>query len=327
VTQQLSTFGIGASEVAAVVGLNPFSSVWDVWLRKTGQAPDEEQTGPLEWGLRLEPAIRQKYADDTGATLYVPSASMFHAETTWARATPDAIVLESTEPLSRWMHLVQCKNVSYWPARDGWENGPPAYVICQEQWELFVTGLQRADVAALIGGSDFRIFTVHRDDEMIASLVELAERFWTRNILGKTAPKIDDSDACAQHFNRRLAKAPHVELQADEVTEAVIDEWHRARTEQKAAEKRVETLRNTVRARFDEAQADRIVARAGTPKLARTPAKANQETNWRLVAEMLATATGAAATFRELTAANTATTVTPASVALKEPREWSKESK
>jgi putative phage-type endonuclease len=327
VTQALSTHGIGASEVAAVCGMNPFSSVWDIWLRKTGQAPDEEPSGPLEWGLRLEPAIRQKYADETGATLYVPSASLFHAAHAWARATPDAIVLTRAGEPAAWSHLVQCKNVGYWPARDGWESGPPAYVVLQEQWELYVTGLARADVAALIGGSDYRVFTVHRDDSVIAMLMELAERFWIRHVIGRTPPKIDESDACARHFNRRLARVPSVELQADAETEAMISKWHRVRRAQKAVEKRIETLRNTVRARLDEAQADRIVARAGIPKLARTPAREHKETstNWRLVAELLGTSD--ADRFRELVAANTATTTTTieASVSLREPREWSKE--
>src|SRR5689334_16414020 len=100
--QQLSSLGIGASEISAVVGMNPYASPWSIWLRKTGQAPDVEETEPMEWGNRLEPAIRQKYVDVTGHSVYVPPKSMFSEERPWARATPDGIVVEQTQVAKHW---------------------------------------------------------------------------------------------------------------------------------------------------------------------------------------------------------------------------------
>ena len=328
--QSLSTHGIGASEIAAICGLSPYESAWGVWLRKTGQAPDVDPTPQIEWGHRLEPAIRQKYADATGATMYVPPESMFHPETKWARATPDAIVVTesfhgSTRPWPRefWSHLVQVKNVGYWPGKD-WLNGPPVYVQLQEAWEMYVTGLDRADVAALIGGGDYRTYTVHRDDRMITDLVDIAAAFW-RRVESRTPPPVDESEACRDHFSRCLAKVPHVELVADEEAEALVEQWRRARAEQKAVEKRVETLRNKVRALMDEAQCDRIIARCGSPSLSRTAPKTYNETNWRLVAELLGTSEPNR--FHQLVEANTVTTTTEPSVTLREPREWGKENR
>lgn len=323
--QNLSTHGIGASEISAVVGMNPYAGPWDIWLRKTGQAPDVEEGEAIEWGHRLEPAIRQKYADLTGAVMYVPSESLFHFDTPWARATPDAIVFESADPLAKWLHLMQVKNVGYWPGKD-WDDGPPAYVQLQEQWEMYVTGLDRADVAALIAGSDYRVYTVHRDDKLIADLVEIGADFW-RHVETRTPPKIDESEACRNHFTRRLAKAQSVELVADADIEGTIAEWHKARTALKQAERDVERLRNTVLSTMTAAQVDRIRSSLGMPKLARTPARESKATDWKYVAEMLASATGARETFEALKTAATTTTTTDASVSLREPREWSKESK
>lgn len=36
--QELSRHGIGASEIAAIAGLNPYASPWGVWPAKTGQS-------------------------------------------------------------------------------------------------------------------------------------------------------------------------------------------------------------------------------------------------------------------------------------------------
>src|SRR5512134_3290083 len=136
--QTLNKSGIGASEISSIVGMNPYASPWDVWLKKTGQAPDEAENPAMEWGHRLEPAIRQKYVDDTGTLMYVPPTSIFHADTLWARATPDGIAVRETFhgrtdawPSEFWTHLLQCKNVGHWVGRD-WEQVPPVYVQLQE---------------------------------------------------------------------------------------------------------------------------------------------------------------------------------------------------
>jgi putative phage-type endonuclease len=270
--QTLSNFGIGASEIGAVCGLNPFTSPWDVWMRKTGQAPEVESNQPMEWGNRLEAAIRQKYVDETGATVYVPTESMFHAETPWARATPDGIVVSETflgrqglPPREFWQHLVQIKNVSYWMGRE-WESAPPAYVQLQEIWEQYVTGLDRADVAALIGGSDYRCFTIHKDEQTLTDLLSIASDFW-RRVEQRIPPEIDNSAACKEHLEKRLAKSSSVELVADQDLESLFSDWRKHSHAIKHSTREVDRIRNVVRSHLADAQADRIVSSIGTAKL------------------------------------------------------------
>lgn len=324
-TAQLSTYGIGASEIAAVAGLNPYASPWDVWLRKTGQAPDVEQNEPMEWGNRLEPAIRQKYVDQTKEVVEVPSASVFHNVIPWARATPDGVALAPFRgKLATWKHLLQCKNVGTWVER-AWKEAPPAYVQLQEQWELFVTNLQRADVAVLIGGNDFRVYSIYRDDALVNDLVSIASDFWER-CRSRVAPEIDDSDACRDHFVGRLKKADAIELVADEQNEALFAEWKLLHAQQKAGEKRIKIIRNLVLADLVGAGADRLASTIGTATLRKGRSDpGGSVTNWRLVAELM----GARAPdeFRELVAANT-TPVAPTEgkPTLYVPNEWSKDS-
>lgn len=323
--QKLSTYGLGASEIAAVAGLSPYASPWDIWLRKTGQAPDVETSDEMDWGNRLEPAIRQKYVDVTRTTIHVPGESLFHPGRPWARATPDGIGLEDDQRVSLWTHIVQCKNVGYWVGKD-WEQAPPAYVQLQESWEMYVTGLARADVAALIGGNDFRIYTVHRDDKLVADLVDIAESFW-RRVESRTPPPIDASPACRDHFVSRLAGAPAVELVADLELEQTMGSWHAAKGQLKQAEREVDRCRNVVLSALSSAGADRLVSSYGIAKLARHEPRTVTTTNWRLVAELTASAPDPSAVYSDLVAANTNTTMTEATVSLREPRGWSKESK
>lgn len=49
---------IGASESAAVVGLDPYTSRFDVWARKTGRQTYEEENRDMRRGKLLEPIVR-----------------------------------------------------------------------------------------------------------------------------------------------------------------------------------------------------------------------------------------------------------------------------
>jgi putative phage-type endonuclease len=319
--QQLSSFGIGASEISAVAGLNPYASPWDIYLRKTGQAPDIEPTEPMEWGNRLEPAIRQKYCDDTGELVHVPITSLFHADYPWARATPDGIALAKEHG---WKHLLQCKNVGSWVEK-AWSEAPPSYVQLQEQWEMLVTGLSRADVAVLIGGNDFRIYTVHRDDKIITDLLTIAGEFWMR-VETKTPPPIDESEACQKHFESRFAKGSTVELIADGETEMLMSTWHELTKTQKATETVIKRIRNEVRSRLADAQAGSLVSTIGIAKLITSAPEPKVETDWKLVAQMLGSVIGGEE-YDEIVRANTKTTTTEPKQTLYAPKNWAKESK
>lgn len=324
-TQTLSHFGIGASEISAVAGMNPYASPWDVWCRKTGETPDLAMTEPMEWGHRLEPAIRQKYADDTKETVHVPASSLFHPEHLWARATPDGIALHGPDMSglihTTWKHLIQCKNVGTWVAK-AWEVAPPDYVQLQEQWEMYVTGLARADVAVLIGGNDFRVYTVHRDDKMIDDLAAIGVAFW-RRVERREPPAIDESPACKEHLERRLRKADAVELVANDEVDELVANWRQLTAESKRIEKRVEEIRNHVRAHLADAQASILRSNFGTALLRKSEPKSKVETNWKFIAELLGSTDPDR--FKELVAANTATTVTEEKVTLYAPREWQKD--
>lgn len=64
--------GIGGSDAAAAIGLNPYMSALELWLDKTGRAdglprPDpDDTTSPTYWGTLLEPIVAASYRKQTG---------------------------------------------------------------------------------------------------------------------------------------------------------------------------------------------------------------------------------------------------------------------
>lgn len=347
-----SIFGIGASDIAAIVGQSKYSSPWDVYRRLTaidllqgqidepvadlvaGDAELEQDERDVHsrtgWGHRLEPVIRQAYCDETGLEVVIPG-SLFHQEHRWARATPDGIAwpFDQGHPanmLTPFNHnvdrLVQIKNVGQYVAAE-WAEAPPAYVQLQEQWELYVTGLARADVAALIGGGEFRVFTIWRDDRMIADLVTIAEDFWTRVQQGRP-PEIDGSNACRAQMSRHLAGSAAVEMTADADAEQLAQRYQEYYLAADAAEAGKKLAANQLLGRLVDAGATKIRTELGVIGTRRVPEKTVEVVDWETAARDLAMRLGG--TSGDLERAiqeNTRTVTKPGSISIVAPRSWS----
>src|SRR5690242_683913 len=63
--------GIGASDIAAILGCDPYRPRCDVWANKTGRAR-EDQRAPMLWGLRMEPLISRRAEERFGLVLGAP---------------------------------------------------------------------------------------------------------------------------------------------------------------------------------------------------------------------------------------------------------------
>lgn len=181
--------GIGASEIAAVVGLDPYKSRADVWAAKCLDVGHDSQSEPAEWGNRLEPAIVQAYSEKVHPSDPWPRGTVFADALPFALATPDAT--HTDEPV-----VVQAKCSSL-RMRDEWgptgSDGVLDQYNCQLQWEMFVLGpgWERAALAVLIGGNEFRHYLVRRDARLVAELVRAAESFWWQFVETRTPPPID----------------------------------------------------------------------------------------------------------------------------------------
>lgn len=111
---------------------------------------------------------------------------------------------------------------------DGWGEPNtadiPVYYRAQVQWQMLVTGVGKAFVALLIGGSDYREYVVERDEKDIAVMVEAGRRFMARLAAGDPPP-IDD-----HHATLAALKRLHPDLDSTdaEVPESVADGYLRA---------------------------------------------------------------------------------------------------
>lgn len=177
--------GVGASEIAAVAGLNKYCSPHQVWLEKTGRAPPFEGNDATALGAYLEPWIAARYAKATGSELR-RSTTLRHPEMPWALATPDRLVMGEAGPVKVLeIKTALGRSVFSW-GKEG--NTVPAGYQAQAQWLMHVTGIRSLDVAALVG-PEFKIFPVEYDAEMVGMLVKVASNFWFNHVLADVPPK------------------------------------------------------------------------------------------------------------------------------------------
>ena len=54
---------------------------------------------------------------------------------------------------------------------------------------MAITECQSADLAVLIGNSDFRVYTIERDMELEGLILSHAQHFWHEHVLGKKPPE------------------------------------------------------------------------------------------------------------------------------------------
>lgn len=162
--------GIGGSDVAAILGLSKWRTPLDVYNSKVGEVTDEEDNVSMEWGRRLEPIIRQAYADKTGRAVECPGHLFRSAEHPFMIANVDGMCAD------RILEIKTARTGADW-GEEGTDE-IPEYYLTQVQHYMTVTGKELCDVAVLIGASDFQIYTVKNDPELAALLIKEEEKFW-----------------------------------------------------------------------------------------------------------------------------------------------------
>jgi putative phage-type endonuclease len=199
--------GIGGSEIAAVVGLDPYRTPLDVYLGKV-EGYEEPDNAAMERGRFLEAGVAAWYAHRTGRVL-MPCSTIRHPSTPVLLCTPDRIgMLDGHRPRDLSIKVPGPYVREQW-GEAGTDEVPVAYAA-QVQLELFIlVALEMsepiADLAAPVDG-DLRIYTLTADPELQAMLVEGAERFWRDHVEPRKPPPLDHTPSSARWLTRRFQR-------------------------------------------------------------------------------------------------------------------------
>ncbi|MCD9045931.1 YqaJ viral recombinase family protein [Luteimonas sp. MHLX1A] len=243
--------GIGSSDAAAAVGLNPYKSQLELWLEKTGRAAGNEggidMDSPMHWGTLLEPYVAQAYQQRTNRRVRKLNAVLQHPTFPFMLANIDREIVGSPE-----VQILECKTAGEFGSRL-WRDGVPEHVQLQVQHQLAVTGKAAADVAVLLCGQQLEIHRIERDDAVIARLIVLEARFW-EHVETDTPPPADGS-ASADKALRQLypGGGDTLDFSEDRRLSGAFAELVTLRRELEAKEGQAELLKQTLQQAMGDA--------------------------------------------------------------------------
>lgn len=189
---------LGSGDIAAVLGLDPYKTAFDVWLQKKGLAEVQEQSEASLMGDLLEPVVAQRYAMVNPNVMIATVPEPLVGEEPWMTATPDRLVYEVTdgpvvaEVTREW--ILEIKTKSSWTFQGFGEAGTdqvPAAIASQVMWQLGIAGMDYADIAVLVDGRKYVQYGIHYDKALFSMMMERAREWWERHIVKGEEPKLE----------------------------------------------------------------------------------------------------------------------------------------
>ena len=184
---------IGGSDIGAIAGVDPYRTKLDVYMEKKGLIDKKPLTPPMYWGNRLEPIVAEEFSSRMG--LKIKKANFVkHHNISYFGGHPDYYVINDKGYV---LHGVEVKTAGFYKHADWGQEGtddvPDAYNL-QCQWYMFLTGLGLFYMPTLIGGNEFRIYVIERNDKIISSIKEMAKAFWENYVLRTVPPPPEPED-------------------------------------------------------------------------------------------------------------------------------------
>lgn len=185
---------VGASEVAALFGMSPWLTEFELWHRKAGNiatpdfnavvdgVPENER---VYWGVKMEPVIVEAACERWG---YEPLQSPhFLSNGKGLGGHPDRIV----NCPERGRGILEVKTAD-WLVVKGWGDEPPAHYLLQNLTYQGLAGCDWGDVIVLVGGNKLERFQYDIRPKIYADIEARVAAFWQSVRDGK-APKPDYS--------------------------------------------------------------------------------------------------------------------------------------
>jgi putative phage-type endonuclease len=228
---------LGASDMAAVLGLDPYRTPYEVWADKTGRAPAREGGERAKYGTMIEPVLRAWASAKLERPVVASTSTFRHMSVPCMAVNPDGFVGKC----QRGNPLVECKRTSL--AQEWGEPGTdqvPYRTIVQVQTQMACTASPHVHVVADIADRFHEgpeMYIVHRDNEMIAMIEERAVEFW--NLIANDTPP-EDGPVPPVEF---IAKVRRDTVDPAQVDDAIIAEYQAANERRKKAEKEEEEIK------------------------------------------------------------------------------------
>ena len=192
--------GIGGSDASSILGLNPYSSAYAVYMDKMGLAPEVEENEAIWTGREMENAIIRRTSAELGVKVQKRHAILQNPVYPWMLANIDA-----------WIPSlgigVEAKSTSSWNHSDFANGEIPANYYCQATHYMATTGASEWVLSVAVLGKSFHLFRIKRDEAEITALIEAERLFWNEYVMKNVPPPPDGSLSVDNLIRARFPQA------------------------------------------------------------------------------------------------------------------------
>lgn len=235
---------IGASDVAAILGVSRWSSAYDVWLEKTGQIEDENESDAAHAGNMFEEGVLNHFRPDLPPGIIVGADAYRERPDLHLGALCDSIIHAWNVPADVKTSGLFGPLSAEW-GEPGTDEIPTDYVVqlhaqmicCDEPDRPSPYGL----ILAFLGGRGFCRFKVERDPDLCAVIEETLPAWWERHVVGGEEPA---NSQPTERVLKRIRREPGSTI---EVPSELVAMWRRVDQEAKEMTKRADEYRTIVK--------------------------------------------------------------------------------
>jgi putative phage-type endonuclease len=224
----MKTYTISGTEIGSILGLNPYQTPMDLYMRKLGLIDPPQENEAMKWGIAAEHVVARRYARETGAELY-PSVDKGydykdpcqhpHPDLYWWIGTPDRFIKSGPGLLE--IKIVGERMAHQWG--DAPDGDVPEQYLTQCAWYMPLLGVEWADLAVQIGNKDYRVYRINRDRELENQLRDAALAFINDHLIPQIPPPIDGSESSKRYLNYRypVDQGPILETNDNGIIECI----------------------------------------------------------------------------------------------------------
>ena len=236
--------GIGGSDAAAVVGMSEYTSPYMLWCDKTGRSKETEETEALRQGRDLEEYVAFRFIEAMAKKVHRSNFMYKNTQYPWAQANVDRLVSGENAGL-------ECKTTNILNLKK-FKNGEfPDRYYTQCVHYMAVTGADRWYLAVLVLGSDFKVYTIERDEDEIEALMMAEKAFWEDYVLADKESPMQGFPKESELVNAQYPDDNGETIEAPEMVD-ILTNYFELKAMADEYKKRAEAVQNEIKAEMGE---------------------------------------------------------------------------
>jgi putative phage-type endonuclease len=231
---------IGGSDVAAICGVSPYKTIYQLWLEKTGRVVEQDisHKNYIKFGNYFEKGIAHWFCDETKKQVKPNYSQNFiiHPTIPYLAGNIDFFIGDENS-------ILECKtalNTNEWGDE---QNIIPMHYLCQVAHYCMIGNFDKAYIAVVFAAKrELKYYTYNRLPELEVKLLDKIQHFWLNNVLEDIAPEPTNVDDLMLMYKESNNKP----IVATDPIEVIIGALKMINKDIKAKEERKEELKNEI---------------------------------------------------------------------------------